>query len=87
MERYEFTLANEHGLHARPAGIMVETCSKFASEVNIIKGDLKVNGKSMLGVLMLAASKGDQLAVEVEGSDEKEALTAIQALVDNGFDE
>ncbi len=87
MERYEFVLENEHGLHARPAGLMVETCSGYNSAVNISKGEVKVNGKSMLGVLMLAASKGDSLMIEVEGEDEAEALVAIKQLIDSQFDE
>ncbi|MDW7661491.1 MAG: HPr family phosphocarrier protein [Bacillota bacterium] len=87
MERYEFVLENEHGLHARPAGLMVETCSGYNSEVNINKGEVKVNGKSMLGVLMLAASKGDTLSIEVEGEDELDAIAAIKRLIDSQFDE
>ncbi len=87
MERYEFVLENEHGLHARPAGLMVETCTGFVSEVNITKGEVKINGKSMLGVLMLAASKGDSLVIEVEGKDEVDALAAIKQLIDSQFDE
>lgn len=87
MERYEFVLDNTHGLHARPAGMMVETCSGFSSEINISKGDIKVNGKSMLGILRLAASKGDTLLIEIEGDDETDALNAIKQLVDSQFGE
>lgn len=87
MKKFEFVLENAHGLHARPAGMMVETCSAFECDINIYKGDQKVNGKSMLGVLMLAASKGDALAIEVNGADEDKALVAIKKLIDNQFDE
>ncbi|HAS74996.1 MAG TPA: phosphocarrier protein HPr [Clostridiales bacterium UBA8960] len=87
MKRFEFDLENAHGLHARPAGLMVETCSTFNSDINIYKGDVKVNGKSMLGVLMLAASKGDALAIEIEGDDELKALDAIKTLINSHFDE
>ena len=87
MKVYEFTLQNTHGLHARPAGLFVQECGKFQSSVALFKGDTKVNGKSMLGVLMLAASKGDQLRVEAEGQDELAAIDAIKKLVDSQFDE
>lgn len=87
MKRFEFVLENAHGLHARPAGMMVETCSAFDCDINIYKGEQKVNGKSMLGVLMLAASKGDALSIEVNGADEDQALQAIKKLIDSQFDE
>ena len=87
MKKFEFVLENAHGLHARPAGLMVQTCGAFVSDIHIFKGDTKVNGKSMLGVLMLAASKGDQLRVEADGQDELAAIDAIKKLVDSQFDE
>lgn len=87
MKKFEFILENAHGLHARPAGMMVETCSAFDCDINIFKGEQKVNGKSMLGVLMLAASKGDALAIELDGVDEEQALQAIKKLIDSQFDE
>ena len=87
MKKIEFILENAHGLHARPAGMMVETCSAFDCDINIYKGEQKVNGKSMLGVLMLAASKGDALAIELDGVDEEKALEAIKKLIDSQFDE
>lgn len=87
MKRFEFVLENAHGLHARPAGLMVETCNGFECEISFFKGTQKVNGKSMLGILMLAASKGDALAVEADGADEIQAIEAIKNLIDNQFDE
>ncbi len=87
MKSYEFKLQNEHGLHARPAGLFVQECGKYQSAVALFKGDLKVNGKSMLGLLKMAASKGDIIRMEVEGSDEESALQGLKALVDRGFDE
>ncbi len=87
MKSYEFKLQNEHGLHARPAGLFVQECGKYQSAVSLFKGELKVNGKSMLGLLKMAASKGDSIRIEVEGSDEESALQGLKALVDRGFDE
>lgn len=87
MKSYEFKLQNEHGLHARPAGLFVQECGKYQSAVALFKGELKVNGKSMLGLLKMAASKGDIIRMEVEGSDEESALQGLKALVDRGFDE
>ena len=87
MKRFEFELENEHGLHARPAGLMVETCNAFACDIHFYKGTQKVNGKSMLGILMLAASKGNALAVEADGADEIQAIEAIKNLIDSQFDE
>jgi len=87
MKVYEFTLQNTHGLHARPAGLFVQECGKFQSSVALFKGDTKVNGKSMLGLMKIAASKGDQLKLEVEGADEEAALAALKALIDNNFGE
>ncbi|MDH8679512.1 HPr family phosphocarrier protein [Fusibacter bizertensis] len=87
MKVYEFVLNNTHGLHARPAGLFVQACSKFQSSVALHKGDVKVNGKSMLGIMKIAASKGDELKIEIEGADESEALEALKQLIDNNFDE
>lgn len=87
MKRLEFVLANEHGLHARPAGMLVQLCAKYQSGVSLFKGDQKVNAKSLLGVMKIAASKGDALALEIEGEDEVDAWDAIKALIDRNFDE
>jgi phosphocarrier protein HPr len=87
MKSYEFELKNEHGLHARPAGLFVQECGKYQSAVALFKGELKVNGKSMLGLLKMAASKGDIIRIEVDGTDEETALKGLKALVDRGFDE
>ena len=87
MKRFEFILGNEHGLHARPAGMLVQLCGKYQSAVSLFKGEQKVNAKSLLGVMKIAASKGDALALEVEGDDEAVAFEAIKALIDRNFDE
>lgn len=87
MIKKKVTIVNEAGLHARPAAALVKTASKFQSEFHIHMYGYRVNGKSILGVMTLAAEKGAELELEVEGSDEKEAVKAITALIENGFDE
>lgn len=80
-------IKNKTGLHARAAAKLVETISLFSSSVEISNGEKKVDGKSILSVMMLAASPGSELTLFVDGSDEKEALQAIQQLVTNNFGE
>lgn len=87
MKKYEFTLQNEHGLHARPAGLFIQTCNKYQSAVSLYKADQMYNGKSMLGILKMAASKGDIIRVEVDGADESEAIADIKALISGNFGE
>lgn len=87
MIKEKVTIQNEAGLHARPAAALVKLASKFDSEFNIHMYGYTVNGKSILGVMTLAAEKGTELEIELEGPDEQEALEAITELIENGFDE
>jgi phosphocarrier protein HPr len=87
MVRIELVINNKLGLHARAAGKFVEVASRFASETWLVKGKNRVNGKSIMGILTLAAAKGDVVAIEVEGSDEENALKALKDLVLCGFGE
>lgn len=80
-------IVNKLGLHARPAAQLVTVASRYQSEVYITKNDLKVNGKSIMGVMMLAAELGSELLFEVSGPDEQEALAAILDCVARGFGE
>ncbi|RKX20235.1 MAG: HPr family phosphocarrier protein, partial [Candidatus Zixiibacteriota bacterium] len=73
----EVTIINKLGLHARPAALLVKTASKFISEIYLKKGTLEVNGKSIMGVMMLAAEKGARITVVTDGPDEKSALKAV----------
>jgi len=82
-----FIVKNRLGLHARPAALLAQTASRFQSSVKIFKDDLEVNGKSVMGLMMLAAEQGSQLRVLVEGSDEKQALSEIEDLFKRKFDE
>ncbi len=87
MIKKKVSIVNEAGLHARPAAALVKTASKFQSDFYIHMYGYRVNGKSILGVMTLAAEKGAELELEITGSDEKEAAKAIIQLIENGFDE
>jgi phosphotransferase system HPr (HPr) family protein len=81
------TIINKLGLHARAASKLVNKANQYESEVFIDKQGNRVNAKSIMGVMMLAASKGTEIVVEVEGSDEQECLAAVVELIENRFDE
>ena len=81
------TIRNKTGLHARAAAKLVETVANFSSTVEISNGEKKVDGKSILSVMLLAASPGTELILIIDGKDEKEAMQAIKELVNNNFGE
>lgn len=81
------TIKNKLGLHARPAALLVQTASKYASTIEIEANGIKVNGKSIMGVMMLAAAFGCTIKFIVDGDDADEALVGIEALIDRKFDE
>ena len=87
MVKKKVTIVNEAGLHARPAAALVKLASKFESDFFIHMYGYKVNGKSILGVMTLAAEQGAELELELDGPDEKEAFSAIRELIENGFGE
>lgn len=80
-------IVNRAGMHARPASEFVKLAGTFASEVRVEKDGMEVNGKSIMGVLMLAAECGSSLTIRVEGDDAVEALNALSDLVRRGFEE
>jgi phosphocarrier protein len=81
----ELLIRNELGLHARACALFVKTASRFRSEVMVSRDDLQVNGKSIMGVMMLAAEAGSTIVVTAEGPDEIEVVKALQELVDSKF--
>ncbi len=87
MREEVLTLRNRLGLHARAAAKFVHTAANFESKITITKDGDEVDGKSILGLLLLAAGKGTPLVVRAEGTDEEQALAALRALVDRKFDE
>lgn len=82
-----FTISNKLGLHARPSAQLTQTAAKFQSEVWIGKDGRRVNAKSIMGVMMLAAGMGSVVTVDAEGADEAAALDAVGALIDGKFGE
>jgi phosphocarrier protein HPr len=81
------TVKNKKGIHTRPAAVLVKTAAKFASDFFILKDGLEINGKSIIGVMSLAAEEGAELVLRVNGSDEQHALQAISEVFARGFDE
>ncbi|TLM68979.1 MAG: HPr family phosphocarrier protein [Deltaproteobacteria bacterium] len=86
-ESAEFRLVNRLGLHARAAAQLVQTANRFKADVVVAKDGEEVNGKSIMGLLMLAAPVGSLLRVTVTGTDAAEAMQAIGALINDGFGE
>jgi phosphocarrier protein HPr len=80
-------IVNRNGLHARPAAEVVKTAAKFKSEITIVRDDLEVNGKSIMGVMMLAAEFGATLTVRANGPDAQQAVDAITELIAQKFGE
>jgi phosphocarrier protein HPr len=80
-------IVNRNGLHARPAAEVVKTAAKFKSEITIMRDDLEVNGKSIMGVMMLAAEFGATLTVRANGPDAQQAVDAIAELIAQKFGE
>ncbi len=83
----EVIIVNKLGLHARAASKLVNCASSFAAEVWLQRGEREINGKSIMGVLTLAAGKGTILLVRTEGTDEAQAMDQIQQLIDDRFGE
>lgn len=80
-------IINKLGLHARPSALLVSTAAKFDSEVYFTKNGLRVNGKSIMGVMMLAAEQGSEIIVEADGTDEESAVDALIDVISSGFSE
>jgi len=83
----EVEIQNKLGLHARPAARLVQLANRFSSDILVKSGDEEVNGKSIMGILMLAAAQGSRLKIRVRGEDAKPALDAIVQLVKDKFGE
>jgi phosphocarrier protein len=80
-------IINKLGLHARAAAQLVQLASSFSSHIEIEKDKQRVNGKSIMGVMMLAAGKGSQISLHVEGEDEEESMNKLEELIKNRFNE
>jgi len=87
VQRKEIGIINKLGLHARAAAKLVQTASAFTSDISVQLNQKKVNGKSIMGIMMLAASKGTKIEIIASGKDEDAAMTALEALIQDRFGE
>lgn len=87
MKKTAIKIINKLGLHARASAKFVSTAARYQSRINVIKGSQTVNGKSIMGIMLLAASQGSDLILEIEGPDEHEMETALITLIHNRFGE
>ena len=87
MLQKDFLIINKLGLHARASALFVKTSSRYSSDVKLARDDVEVNGKSIMGIMMLAASKGSSVRLTVDGADESEAFQVIGDLIATGFGE
>ena len=85
--RRQVRVANRLGLHARPAAEFVKLANRFSSDILVLRDDMEVNGKSIMGMMMLAAEQGVELVIRASGDDADDALSALAALVERGFGE
>ncbi len=83
----EITIVNRLGLHARPAAMFVKSCNRFKSEIWVEKDGEQVSGKSIMGLMMLAAGQGSKLLITCEGPDADDALREIEGLIESRFNE
>src|SRR6058998_2688077 len=83
----ELTIINKLGVHARPAALFVKTANRYECEISVEKDGEKVNGKSIMGLMMLAAGPGSKLTVHAQGHDASQALTELETLFTQKFDE
>ena len=81
----EFTIKNKNGMHARPAAQFVKHASQFQCEIWVEKDDEQVNGKSIMGLMMLAAAKGESIRITTQGGDAEAAMTDLGSLISTGF--
>lgn len=80
-------IKNKMGIHARPAAMLVQMAGKYSSEISIIKDDIKVDGKSIMGVMMLAAEYGSTITIQAEGEDAEEVVEKLVNIVESKFNE
>ncbi|MGH7972734.1 MAG: HPr family phosphocarrier protein [Limisphaerales bacterium] len=83
----DFLVANKLGIHARPAAMFVKTANRFHCDIFVEKDGERVNGKSIMGLMMLAAGQGSRLTVHAQGQDASQALQEIETLIKRKFDE
>jgi len=87
MQQRDVEIINKLGLHARPSAKLTQLASNFKSNVFMARNGRRINAKSIMGVMMLAAAKGSTITLETEGEDEQEAMDALAGLISSGFGE
>jgi len=87
MEICSIPIQNALGLHARAAAKFVHTAGRFEARIRVARGEREVDGKSIMGLLLLAAAQGSAIKISADGPDERDAIAALCALVERGFDE
>lgn len=87
MQQRDIEIVNKLGLHARPSAKLTQLASGFKSQIFMARGGRRINAKSIMGVMMLAAAQGSTVTLEVDGEDEDEAMAALCALISGGFGE
>jgi phosphocarrier protein len=87
VETCNLAILNTLGLHARAAAKFVHIAGRFAAHVRVARGDREVDGKSIMGLLLLAAAQGSSIRITADGPDEAEAISALCSLVEHGFEE
>jgi phosphocarrier protein HPr len=87
MQEKSMLIRNRLGLHARPAAVFVQAISKYKSRIKILKDDQEVDGKSIMGLMTLAAACGTEIKITTEGEDELEVMKIIETLIQSGFGE
>jgi phosphocarrier protein len=87
MKQRELLIENKLGLHARAAAQIVKSASAYSSKITLIKDGLEVDGKSIMGIMMLAAAKGSSIMLQVHGADEEQAVTGLEKLFKEKFGE
>lgn len=86
MVERQAVVKNKLGIHARPSALIVQAAAKFAAEITLVKDGLEVNGKSIMGVMMLAAETGAGILVRAEGTDEQDAADKMADVIESKFD-
>jgi phosphocarrier protein len=87
MQQRDVEIVNKLGLHARPSAKLTQLASSFKSQVHMARNGRRINAKSIMGVMMLAAAKGSTITLETDGEDELEAIDALSGLISSGFGE
>lgn len=87
MTEKKLKVVNKLGLHARPASLVVQSAMKFQATITIIKDEYKIDAKSIMGLMMLAAGNGTELIFQADGADEQEAISKMEEIFNSGFGE